>query len=200
MKRQLSVLLFLSICLVQAFPQTGKPSKTADTVPLDKVIDEVQKALGEYQDNLGSGAADKLPPLSSAEFDFKTTTATTVGVTVNLFIFKFGTSHEKDTVNDVTYTYSVPPPKGHGAELESNQPPKSFKDELLQTIQAAAKAVKGSATAGNLPFSKLTVNLQYGIKWDVNAGVNAPIQFVTLGVSGDKNKNTVQSVKLVFGQ
>jgi len=26
-----------------------------------------------------------------------------------------------------------------------------------------------------------------------------PIQFVTIGLSGDRNKNTVQSVKLVFG-
>jgi hypothetical protein len=76
------------------------------------------------------------------------------------------------------------------------QPP--LEDALAITIQAAAKAVKTAATLGQLKFGKLEVNVQYGIKWDVGGGVNAPIQFVTLGLSADKNKNTVQSVKLTF--
>jgi hypothetical protein len=198
------VLLLLSLISLSAFGQTPTPATTpaqgsdADLVPLSAVVSQVKDALAEYQHNLGGGA-DALPPLASAEFDFKTTVATTVGGSINLFIFKIGASHEKDVVNDVTYTYSVPkPPTATG--LLANKKPPSLKDELGRTIQSAAAAVKATGKVGNLPFSKLTVNLQYGVKWDVSGGVSAPIQFVTIGLSGDKNKNTVQSVKLVFGQ
>jgi hypothetical protein len=187
----------LLVTSVLAFGQ-GSSAPSGDLVPLSAVVGQVKDALLEYQHNLGGGA-DALPALASAEFDFKTTTATTVGGSINLFIFKIGASHEKDVVNDVTYTYSVPKPPTK-AGLLSNKKPPQLKDELERTIQTAAAAVKSSGKLANLPFSKLTVNLQYGVKWDASGGVNAPIQFVTIGISGDKNKNTVQSVKLVFGQ
>jgi hypothetical protein len=61
-------------------------------------------------------------------------------------------------------------------------------------------AVKSAGSLGPLGFSQLTVTIQYGVKWDGNLGANVPISFVTVGLSGDKNKNTVQSVKLVFGK
>lgn len=187
----------LLVCFVSlsAFGQTSPPP---DAAPLNLVIAQVKGALAEYQNNRGGGA-DALPALSSAEFDFKATTATTVGLTVNLFIFKLGGSHENDVVNDVTYTYSVPKPPTT-ASLQSNKKPPLLKDALAQTIQSAAAAIKTSGTLGKLTFTKLTVNLQYGVKWDGNIGANVPISFVTIGLSGDKNKNTVQSVKLVFGQ
>jgi hypothetical protein len=201
MKNRLLIFLWLSLA---AFGQTPTPAarpvagSDSDLVPLPAVVSQVKDALAEYQHNLGGGA-DALPPLASAEFDFKTTTATTVGGSINLFIFKIGVSHENDAVNDVTYTYSVPKPATATGLLANKKPP-SLKDQLAQTIQSSAAAVKATGKVGNLPFSKLTVNLQYGVKWDASAGVNAPIQFVTIGLSGDKNKNTVQSVKLVFGQ
>jgi hypothetical protein len=175
---------------------TAKPDEVA---PLDIVINQVKAALDEYQKNRGAGG-DSLPALSSAEFDFKTTTATTFGATVNLFIFKLGGSHESDVVNDVTYTYAVPKPPPPPTGLTSNKKPPSLKDALAQTIQSAALAVKTSGNLGKLSFNKLTVNISYGVKWDGNIGANIPIQFVTVGLNADKNKNTVQSVKLVFGQ
>lgn len=192
------VVLMVSILTLPVFGQTSA-APTDDQRPLAEVINQVTKALQQYQNNRGAGATNELPPLSSAEFDFKTTTATSVGFTINLFIFKFGTSHEKDVVNDVTYTYSVPPPKT-ATGLQGSHPPPQLKDELAQTIQEAAKAVKVSSTAAGLPFSKLTVNVQYGVKWDVNAAGQIQYSFITVGLSGDKNKNTVQSVKLVFGK
>src|SRR3954468_1509872 len=84
-------------------------AKPDEMAPLNLVIAEVKQALNDYQKNRGAGA-DVLPPLNSADFEFKTTTATTVGGSINLFIFKFGVSHEKDVVNDVTYSYSLPKP------------------------------------------------------------------------------------------
>jgi hypothetical protein len=183
-------------------PQAAPPPK--DAVPLELVVAQVKDALQEYQTNLGGGS-DALPPLSSAEFDFKTTTATTIGLTISLFIFKIGGSHEKDVVNDVTYTYSVPkPPAALRSAKKSlradKKPSPQLKDQLVQTIRSAAAAIKTAGTVGKLPFSKLSVTIQYGVKWDGTAGATAPIQLVTLGITGEKSKNTVQSVKLVFGQ
>jgi hypothetical protein len=192
------LVLLLALIAAPAFGQTAK-APPPDERPLQEVIDQVTKALQEYQDNRGVGAENELPPLSSAEFDFKVTTTTTEGFTVSLLIFKFGTSHEKDVVNDVTYTYALPEPK-KGPQLEASHPAPSLKDELAKTIQSAAKAVKGSASAAGLPFSKLTVNVQYGVKWDINASGQITYSFVTVGLTGDKSKNTIQSVKLVFGK
>lgn len=200
----------LMVCLISptTLGQTSQASaqspaapvaSPADTAPLSLVIAQVKAALDEYQKNLGSGA-DALPPLSSAEFEFKTTTATIEGLTINLFIFKLGGSHESDVINDVTYAYSVPKPPKPPVGLLSKRKPPLLQDALAQTIQSAATAIKTSGTVGKLTFSKLTVNLQYGVKWDGNIAANVPIQLVTIGLSGEKNKNTVQSVKLVFGQ
>lgn len=187
------------LCFVVAFAAVpAVASQPQDVAPLELVIAQVKAALDEYQRNLGGGA-DALPPLSSAEFDFKTTTGKTAGFTINLLIFKFGTSHENDEVNDVTYTYTVPKPSTPPGLSALKKPPE-LKDELAKTIQSAAKAVKTSGTLGKLNFSKLTVNLQYGVTWDINASGNFQFTLVTAGVSGDKKKNTVQSVKLVFGQ
>jgi hypothetical protein len=170
----------------------------ADAAPLDLVITQVKAALDQYQQGLGS-EPDALPALSSAEFDFKTSTATTVGGSISFFIFKIGGSHEKDVCNDVTFKYSVPPPP-KGLTPHSKPKPPTLTEELVSTIQAAATAVKSAGKLGPLGFSQLTVTIQYGVKWDGSLGVNVPISFVTVGLNGDKNKNTVQTVKLVFGK
>jgi hypothetical protein len=38
------------------------------------------------------------------------------------------------------------------------------------------------------------------VDWNVNANGQVTYSFVTVGLSGAKDKNTVQSVKLVFEQ
>jgi len=197
--KKLCALLTCFVLLSGSLGAAKPGAKPTDTVPLDQVIKQVQLALDEYQSHLGQGPA-ALPALSSAEFDFKTTIGTTVSGGVSIFIFKFGASRERDTVNDVTYTYAPIKPEVPASGLQSNEPPPSLKDELAKTIQLAAATVKGSATAAGLPFSKLVVNLQYGVKWDVNAAGTAPVSFVTINLGGDRNKNTVQSVKLTFGK
>jgi hypothetical protein len=205
--RKLLLILIFSFTASAVFGQATKPNastkskKTLETVvPLDKVIVEVQKALDKYQDNRGKGDFE-LPPLSSAEFDFKATTTTVEGVSINLFIFKFGGSHQTDVVNDVTYTYSLtPPPPPPAVELQSSAPPPMLSDKLAQMIQDAAKAVKGNGTVASLPFKKLTVNVQFGVTWDGKAEGDIPIYFVTIDLSGEAKKNSIQSVKLVFGQ
>lgn len=170
-----------------------------DAVLLERVIAEVKAALDEYQSNLGAGD-HALPPLSSAEFDFKTVIATTEGLTLSFLIFKLGGSHENDVTNDVTFTYAVPKPLRMESLFSHPAPPPQLKDQLAMTIQGAAAAVKAAGTLGNLSFTKLAVNIEYGVKWDGDIGVNVPISLVTVGLTGDRNKNTVQSVKLTFGE
>jgi hypothetical protein len=171
---------------------SGRP-KTPPPPLLGEVMKEVQKAVDKYQESLGGGAS-ALPPLQSAEFDFKVVTEKTLKGSISFFIFSIGGSTGKSTVNDVAYTYEVPKPAGKAI---SEEPP-VLTETLARTIQEAARAVKESGTLGDLRFTKLVVEIQFGVKWIVGAGGTASYQFVTLNLGAEKSKNTVQSVKLTF--
>ena len=165
-----------------------------DAVPLCAVVTQVTSALARYQSSLGSGA-DALPPLSKAEFDFKTAAVTTTGAKISLFVFTIGGSHEKDVTNDVTFTYALPKPKPSALAPHTTE---TLEDQLYATIRGAAEQVQMAQKVGNVPFTSLEINLQFCVKWDGNAGVNAPISLITVGLNGDKSRNTTQSVKLTF--
>lgn len=167
-----------------------------DGAPLSQVASQVQAALDQYHRSRGQGK-DALPPLASAELNFKVTTVRTVGGSINLYIIKLGASAEDTLVNDVTLTYTAP--TAIAAAPAAVKP--SLTDELVKTIQAAAAAAKRSPAIGAAKFNKCTITVQYGVKWDGNAGVaNVPIYFVTVGLNGGKNKNSIQSIKLSFGK
>jgi hypothetical protein len=171
-----------------------QPKGTAD---LASVIASVKAAMQCYQDNRGNGA-DALPKLTSAAFDFKTTTGTVGGLTFSIFIFKFGASKEKDTVNDLTLTYSLPPPPKSIANRVKSKP-QQLSDALANEILAAANAVRTSQSVLGLPLSKVSVNVQFGIKFDGNASLSLPVELVTLGPNIDHNVTNTQSVTLTFG-
>jgi hypothetical protein len=172
---------------------TKQPNQTAD---LPSVIASVQAAIDCYQANRGSGA-DALPPLASAVLDFKTTTGTVGGLSVSLFIFKLGASHERDTVNDLTFTYSpkAGPPRG-----TQKKAPKSLTNSLANGILAAGSAAKVAPTLAGIPLNKVSITVQFGIKNDGSVSLNVPVELVTLGPSFDRNRNDTQSVTLTFGQ
>lgn len=170
----------------------NQPNGTAD---LPSVIASVTSAMQCYQDNRGTGA-DALPKLSSAVFDFKTTTGTVGGLTFSIFILKIGGSVEKDSVNDLSFTYSVPAkPPARGIIKKE---PQQLSDALANNILAAAKAVQTSQSVLGLPLDKVSINVQYGIKFDGNVLLNVPVQLVTLGPSAGHNKASTQSVTLTF--
>src|SRR6266536_2841952 len=176
-------------------PKTPSPRPKKPPLPLlGEVIKEVKKAVDQYQESLGGGAA-ALPPLQSAEFDFKVVTEKTTSGSISFFIFSFGGSTSDNTVNDVAYTYELPKPPG--VKALSEEPP-ILTETLARTIQEAARAVKESGTLGDLKFTKLVVDIQFGVKWTVDLAGNFTYQFVTLKLGGQKNQNTVQSVKLTF--
>ena len=177
-----------------ASPSTGDPGALPD------VIQQVTTALHEYQDNRGSGQ-DALPPLTSAQFDFKTTTKTPTGFTINLFIFKFGVSHENDVTNDVSFTYSLPKPKQiEERSTSGSKPPAQLKDLLAQTIQSAALSVQSAGKVAGLPLSSLKVTLCFAVDWSVSAGGQVTYSIVTAGLNAGKDKNEIQTVTLTFGQ
>jgi hypothetical protein len=167
-----------------------------DAVPLCAVVTQVTSALARYQSSLGSGA-NALPPLSQAEFDFKTAAVTTTGAKISLFVFTIGGSHEKDVTNDVTFTYALPKPKPGALAPRT---PVTLEDQLYATIRGAAEQVQMANKIGDVPFSSLVITVQFCVKWDGNAGVNAPISLITVGLNGDKSRNTTQSVKLTFAR
>jgi hypothetical protein len=76
----------------------------------------------------------------------------------------------------------------------------TLEDQLYATIRGAAEQIQMARKIGNVPFASLNVTVQFCVKWDANAGANAPISLITVGLNGDKNRNTTQSVKLVFEQ
>jgi hypothetical protein len=215
MKRVLMMFLLLSVpsCFGQGTPAATastkcQPPQITATVPSDKfeapegtadlrsVIMSVEAALNCYQANIGSGP-DALPPLQKAEFDFKTTTGKIGGVTVNFFIFQLGASKEKDTTNEITFSYGLNT-SSEGLALKRKKPPTQLTDALVSDMQAAASAVKDAAKMGKLSFNQLKVVLQFGIQFEGKAAINVPIQIVTLGASGDYKRNDVQSVTLTF--
>jgi hypothetical protein len=165
-----------------------------DAVPLCVVVSQVTSALTRYQSSLGSGS-NALPPLSKAEFDFKTAAVTTVGAKISLFVFTIGGSHEKDVTNDITFTYALPKPKPGAVAPHITA---TLEDQLYATIRGAAEQVQMAQKVGNVPFTSLEITVQFCVKWDGNAGVNAPISLITVGLNGDKSRNTTQSVKLTF--
>jgi hypothetical protein len=192
-----------------------------DLAPLGMVMYEVQDVLHRFDDSVKNGGPD-LPKIMSAEFDFKVSTATVAGVKVNLWILALGGSMEKDNVNDVTFTYARPePPKPKQtfsplsfgpadffkkiADLFTKKkqplPPARLSDELLATMQAAAIAAKNEFKVDNVVFDKkVTVQIQFGVKLDVNASASIPVYGLVVGPSIDRNANVTQSVKLVFGK
>jgi hypothetical protein len=177
-----------------------QPDKTAD---LPSVVRTVEQALKCYQvlsQEKDPMQPQGLPKLSSAVMDFKTTTGETVGFTFSIFVFKIGGSREKDVTDDINFTYSVPkPPPAQPAGLVKTAAPQLY-EELVKDVQAAARAAQAQSTALGMPLSKVQIVVSYGIKFDGNVSVNAPVQLVTIGGNGDYNKNNTQTVTLNFGQ
>ena len=166
-----------------------------DTVDLASVVAAVQAAIDCYQANRGAGP-DGLLPLTSAAFDFKTTTGKVGGISVNFFIFKIGATHEKDTTNDLTLTYAVKPVTARGR----SKPPQELSDALANAMLAAAAAAKKTPSVDGIPLSKVAINIAFGVKNDVSGGLTVAVHLVTLSPSGDYNKSYTQSVTLTFGQ
>lgn len=182
-----------SVTKTQSKEKVEQPDGTAD---LPSVIAAVQAAIKCYQDNAGVGP-DALPTLQKAVFDFQTTTGKVGGINVSFFIFKIQAQHENDATRDTSFTYSRK--TGGGQPLRTKTPYQPLSDALVSSMQTAAAAVKSASTMADLKFSELTMKVEFGIKFQGNVALSAPVELVTLGPNVQYNKNEVQSVTLTFG-
>lgn len=182
-----------------------KPKDEPQFVPLNLVVCEVQRALDVYQDDKDVKDG-KIPKLATADFDFKTVLDTKVGFSINILVFKFGTSYDKQTTHDLDFQYQ--PKSRHDTktgpfESRVNVTPVELQEDLINTIKAAAKAKQmeediPKKSNDPLVFKQLSITIAYGVTWDLNASATIPIHIVTLGPGLDRSKNSVQTVKLVF--
>ena len=182
------------VCFV--FSSCATTGGGLDAVPLGDVVKEVKREVKEYQDKPVPGSP--LPRLDTAEFTFKVVRTVSGGLSVNVFVFKIGGSHSRETMHTVTYTYKVPPPEKRFAPREKPEPER--KDSLVDTIRRAAEAAKASTSFGDLPLNEMAINIQFVVKRQSNVGVEAPISIVTVGANVSGDESTTQSVKLVFGR
>jgi hypothetical protein len=191
-------------------------NEKAPTVPLSDVIAATESALDDYQTYAKSpaGIKDGLPPLATADFDFKTVVDTKGGISINLFIFTIGASHEKQQTNDLDFTYMphVEPPSKTLNEFFSfdggkRKEPKTLYQDIIDTLKESAAEIKKAQDVANKPsvpgttkldLCQLSLTLSFGVTTDVQGGIKAPIQMVTLTASLDRSKNNVQQVKLTF--
>jgi hypothetical protein len=206
-----------SVCLkngeaVQVPPGTKikedkSPTALKDqVVPLSLVVCEVENALDAYQQKQDSETDPKkiLPKIISADFDFKTVVDTKGSLGIGLFVFKLlGGSIDKQKTDEVDFQYVPKSLLKTGLEARKAQ---TFQEELLAVIENAALAVEQQRAIPARPdekdplvFKQLTVTVSYGITKGIVLGVSIPVYMVTITGELDKSKNSIQSVKLVFG-
>jgi hypothetical protein len=199
------VLIFLALA-VHAQDKPRKFKEKSPTWALSDVIVATETALNDYQAYAHSpeGIKDGLPPLATADFDFKTVVDTKGGLSINLFIITLGATHDKQQTNELDFQY-LPhvQPKLEFMDLDGQKAPVTLYQELLDTLKEAAKEVKKASentTSGNtkLDLCQLSLALSFGVTTDVQGGVKAPIQMVTISATLDHSRNNVQQVKLVF--
>lgn len=184
----------------EAYKKANIEKQPDGTVDLPTVVQTLQQALKCYQQLTGDDPLQPkgLPKLDSVAMDFKTATGKTVGFTFSIFIFKVGSSKEKDVTDDITFTYSVPKKVSAIAKNFLRPSPPPLYLELVKDVQAAARAAQTQSTVLGKPLSSVKITISYGIKFDGNVALNAPIQLVTIGGNGDYNKNNTQTITLTF--
>jgi hypothetical protein len=166
------------------------------------VIAVTELALNEYQAQ-AEASKGALPPLATADFDFKTVVDTKGGPAINLWIFTLGATKEKQTTTDLDFQYVPHPPEK--IEIQGfGEKPKTLYQAIIDTLTESSKAIAtASHTAGtsNTPFFdlyQLSITLSFGATTDIQGGVKAPFQLITVSATLDRSKNNVQQVKLVF--
>jgi hypothetical protein len=179
----------------------SKPPKPADTVVLSGIVEAVELVVDAYNTRPETqGPNPTLPPLKTADFDFKTVVDIKGGVSVNFLIFKFGHTYEQAETNDVSFQYVPKPikPGGHFAIAQVQD----LKDGLTKAIEGAVNQIKGEESSDKSPLKlqlkQLAVTLAFAVTGDYSGGLTIPIHMVTLGGTGDYSKSSTQTVKLTF--
>jgi len=197
--------VFLSVS-ASASDSSRKFKEKSPTWALSDVITATETALNDYQTYAQSpeGVKDGLPPLATADFDFKTVVDTKGGISINLLIITIGATHDKQQTNELDFQYMPHvQPKLEFFALDGGNAPVTLYQELLDTLKESAREVKKAsekAATGDtkLDLCQLSLSLSFGVTTDIQGGIKAPIQLVTISATLDHSRNNVQQVKLVF--
>ena len=190
--------------LVKANPnddlKAARSANRPDLIPLAAALAQVQTALDKYR---GLPGAKTLPPLESAEFEFKVTKQFVIGAKLSLWIITIGGSRTTQDVNGLKFTYSAPkatptPTPKPSAQLTARG--QTLQENLVNTIQQAALVAKNDFTWGGKNYTKqIEVKLEYGVDVKFEGGLQIPVYTLTVGPNASWDKNAVQSVTLTFG-
>jgi hypothetical protein len=126
------------------------------------------------------------------------------GFSINLLIFTLGATHDKQTTNDLDFQYAPHvEPKEQTFMLDGNRAPKTLYQSIIDTLTASAKEIKKAQDVQTteptkLDLCQLSLTLAFGVTTDVQGGLKAPFQLVTVSSNLDRSKNNVQQVKLTF--
>ena len=88
-------------------------------------------------------------------------------------------------------------------DLDGTKAPTTLYQQLVDTLKEAAKEIKKASDPPatgktQLDLCQLSLALSFGVTTDVQGGIKAPIQLVTISATLDHSRNNVQQVKLVF--
>jgi hypothetical protein len=188
------VTILMCVGMLGGCQTMGPPSRP---MPLKEAIQKATKALDAYQKDpqvLGSDLP-KLPPLASADFEFKVGTTYVGGVDVTFVVFTLGATTQTDVTSDITFTYEPKTP-AQGLLVERDE--FDLENELTKAIKSAAKAWRDSPAFQDTTLTRLAIEIDYGITNDGKLSVSFPVGAVTLGPSVEASRAAVQSVRLTF--
>jgi hypothetical protein len=199
-------LVLLGLGTEAVLAQKTKFKEKDQTVKLSDVIAATESALNDYQSYAESpqGIKDGIPPLATADFDFKTVVDLKGGPSVKLFIFTLGATWDKQTTNDLDFQYSPHvESKSETFAFNGTEAPKTLYQSIIDTLTASAKEIQkaqdAQATEPNkLDLCQLTLALSFGVTTDIQGSAEVPFQIVTVSASLDRSKQNVQQVKLAF--
>jgi hypothetical protein len=158
-----------------------KYREKSQIVPLSQVVAATKFALNDYQTYALSyeGAKGKIPPLATADFDFKTVVDNKGGVSINLFVFTLGATHDKQQTSDLDFQYlpQVQPPADVFA-YDGGNAPQTLYQQIIDTLKESAKEIQKASErpqTDSLNFRQLTLALSFGVTTDIQGRCKNPL-------------------------
>jgi hypothetical protein len=165
-----------------------KPKPTPAS--LSEVVNEMKRSLQEAENATPSSFKLKL---SSVTVELKTTVSTKFGGGLNLWIFSFGASEEKETASSVKIILGAP------AKTRDTSALGLEKFDLTRAIVEAKRAyIAASDIDPTLSKHELTVDISFLVKRSVEGGVKIELIPIGIDIGGKYSKSHEHKLTLVF--
>lgn len=168
-------------------------SHAQNSVAITQVIDEVKRAVAFSTTSIGC----QIPPLKQVELTFQGVHNQEVNGKIDLYIFSFGKSIEKEKTQKLHLVLKQPI---DGTAPASQQTP-SLSKELASMIKSAAEGVcKSRVDFVDLYLDKLVVELSFVVKDNSTGGAKFELIPVNLSLGGSLSDKAVHTVKIEFSK